>query len=133
MGRPSTLSPAWQNLAKACGGYKSLRTELGWGTTVFQRRANGRVRIPHADHVLVNQLAKRLGVSSPLESIETTPPPSNLDPLRLAGQTLARGFPLGSNTTAVLRQTYTTEQLISVAETGTDPDVLRAATYLLSV
>ncbi len=135
MARPTTLSPDWQTLAQAVGGIEQLKRELGWGTMVFFRRTRNLVSLPRADRLLVETLAARHKVPSPLPP---APPqlPAGLDltPLELAGKGLALGFPIAKNAVRSLRETYTDDQLVIIADTETSKaDVLRAATYLLEL
>lgn len=135
MARPTTLSPEWQSLAQAVGGIERLRRELGWGTMVFYRRTRNRVRLPRADRMMVETLAAKHGLPSPIpEGPAEIPPELDLTPLELAGKGLALGFPIAKNAIKSLRETYTDDQLVIIADSESiKADILRAATYLLEL
>ncbi len=125
MARPSTLPGPWLDLANAVGGIDTLCRILGWSYMPFYRRARGLVKIPKADRILVDRLAKQHGVCSPL--IE-----DNLGPLELLGDALGRGFPPAAEETARLAAQYPEEALLKLAESeAVSPNVLRAVTHLL--
>lgn len=127
MARPSTLPGPWLDLANAMGGATALRNALGWPYMVFFRRARGIVKIPKADRMLVEQLAKLHNLPSPLK-------PDNLAPLELLGEALKKGWPVADEEIEKLKRAYDTNELIALAEDDETPEVLlRAAGHLLDV
>lgn len=128
MSRRSTLPLEWSPLIRAVGSRAELIEALKVSPSAFDRYARGH-RQSDAFYTAVRTLARKHGVSNPLDAVRTVNP--DLTDLRMAGLAASKGFPLSPQERERLRGLYPESQLIDLAESDGTPELIMAAVQVL--
>lgn len=133
MSRKSTISPEWKDLIDKVGGIGEICAALGMGPKQFYLNSRGKVRFPETKRLALEILCEIEDVKNPLDAGPIARA-KDLSPLRMLGDSLARGFPPAPRTLEKLRSIYPQVQLLELAESdGTPEAILRGVTCLLEL